>query len=146
MNRDALYYLERLDAFEIMETHIMDRVMQDYWQGNLDAGGSFLATSTAYGIINQSRGKKEDFEYDNRFYKARDLSRIQPHRFGYMVVRNSMQTRYFLEMVFYFALMCIFQFQLTKFIDAFNTVLLNSEEAIEATLILIQQKERKQIS
>ena len=27
MNRDSLYYLERLDAFEIMETHIMDRVM-----------------------------------------------------------------------------------------------------------------------
>ncbi len=31
MNRDSLYYLERLDAFEIMETHIMDRVMQEYW-------------------------------------------------------------------------------------------------------------------
>lgn len=31
MNRDALYYLERFDAFEIMETHIMDRVMQEYW-------------------------------------------------------------------------------------------------------------------
>jgi len=26
-NRDVLYYLERLDAFAIMETHIMDRVM-----------------------------------------------------------------------------------------------------------------------
>jgi len=76
MNRDALYYLERLDAFEIMETHIMDRVMQEYWQGNLDAGGSFFGTSTAHGIINQSSGKKEDYENDNRFYKARDLARI----------------------------------------------------------------------
>jgi hypothetical protein len=56
MNKDALYYLERLDAFEIMETHIMDRVMQEYWQGNLDAGGSFFGTSTAYGILNQEGG------------------------------------------------------------------------------------------
>ena len=31
MNRDSLYYLEHLDAFEIMESHIMDRVMQEYW-------------------------------------------------------------------------------------------------------------------
>lgn len=28
MNKNALYYLERLDAFPIMETHIVDRVMQ----------------------------------------------------------------------------------------------------------------------
>lgn len=51
MNRDSLYYLERLDAFEIMETHIMDRVMQEYWQSNLDAGGSFFEASTAHGIL-----------------------------------------------------------------------------------------------
>ena len=50
-NRDVLYYLERLDAFGIMETHIMDRVMQEYWQSDLDAGGSFFDFSTASGIL-----------------------------------------------------------------------------------------------
>ena len=50
-NRDALYYLERLDAFDIMETHIMDRVMQEYWMSDLDASGSIFSASTAYGII-----------------------------------------------------------------------------------------------
>lgn len=81
MNKDALYYLERLDAFKIMETHIMDRVMQEYWQGNLDAGGSFLSTSTAYGILTHEGAggggpSEEDFESDNRFYKERDVSRV----------------------------------------------------------------------
>ena len=78
MNRDSLYYWERLDAFEIMETHIMDRVMQEYWQSNLDAGGSFLAASTSYGILTRSgdsfsSNQDYDFELENRFYKKRSL-------------------------------------------------------------------------
>ena len=31
MNRDSFYYLEKLDAFELMESPIMDHVMQEYW-------------------------------------------------------------------------------------------------------------------
>ena len=82
MNRDSLFYLERLDAFDIMETHIMDRVMQEYWQGNLDVAGSFFETSTAYGILfKSSKGsfsKSQDFDYelDHRFYKSKDLGRV----------------------------------------------------------------------
>ena len=78
MNRDSLYYLERLDAFKIMETHIMDRVMQEYWQSNLDASGAFLGSSTCYGILTSSsdNGVKSsqdfDYELENRFYKARE--------------------------------------------------------------------------
>ena len=52
MNRDALYYLERFDAFDVMETHIMDHVMQEYWQSDLDASGSFMGASTSMGILN----------------------------------------------------------------------------------------------
>ena len=110
LNRDSLYYLERLDAFDIMETHIMDRVMQEYWQGNLDVAGSFFETSTAYGILFKSRrgtfSKAEDFDYEleHRFYKRKDMERVQPHKLQFKVVRNSMQTRYFLEMLFYFSL------------------------------------------
>ena len=114
MNRDSLYYLERLDAFEIMETHIMDRVMQEYWQGNLDVAGSFFETSTAYGVLFKSRGgnfsktQDNDYELQHRFYKGKDLDRIAPHILNFRVVLNSMQTRYFLEMVFYFMLVIAF--------------------------------------
>ena len=51
MNRDTLFYLEKLDAFEIMETHIMDRVMLEYWAGDLDAAGNFFDSSTAFSIL-----------------------------------------------------------------------------------------------
>ena len=51
MNRNALYYLEHLDAFELMETHILDRVLQEHWQSDLDASGSFLGASSSYGIL-----------------------------------------------------------------------------------------------
>ena len=51
MNRDALYYLERFDAFDIMETHIMDHVMQEYWQSDLDARGDYMGASTSIGIL-----------------------------------------------------------------------------------------------
>ena len=117
MNRDSLYYLERLDAFEIMETHIMDRVMQEYWQSNLDASGPFLGASTCYGILTKSGEangfKKSDYELENRFYRPSrrnqsDSSKIMPHQFNFVVVRRSMQTRYFLEIIIFFALVATF--------------------------------------
>ena len=113
MNNDSLYYLGRLNCFEILETHIMDRVMLEYWSGNLDASGSFFHTSTAFGILRNPPGQPDfDFEYENRFYRGKVYERIHPNRFTFMVVRNSMQTRYFLEMSFFFILVVTFQFQL----------------------------------
>ena len=81
MNRDTLYYLEHLDAYEIMETHIMDRVMLEYWGGNLDAGGFFFEASTAYSILvfggdGYGREANYDYEYENRFYHRKDLEKI----------------------------------------------------------------------
>lgn len=37
-----------------------------------------------------------------------------------MVVRRSMQTRYFLEMVFFFCLVCVFQYELLQFTETYN--------------------------
>ena len=55
----------------------MDRVMREYWQGNLDASGPLLGASTAYGIIqNLDDRNKFDFEQQNRFYKKQDLKQI----------------------------------------------------------------------
>ena len=70
LDKDSLYYLEHLDAFDIVETHVVDRVMQEYWMGNLDASGSFLGASTAYRILNNNDDSDTyDYEYVNRFYK-----------------------------------------------------------------------------
>mmetsp|Transcript_566 Transcript_566/g.919 ORF Transcript_566/g.919 Transcript_566/m.919 type:complete len:171 (+) Transcript_566:859-1371(+) len=61
MNKTSLYYLEHLDAFAIMQSHIMDRVMQEYWQSNIDASGSVMGASTAYGILTH-KSTRFDFE------------------------------------------------------------------------------------
>ena len=132
MNRDVLYYLERLDAFAIMETHIMDRVMQHYWQSDLDAGGSFFGMSTAFGILNSDDGllREQDFDFEaaTRFYQRRDLSRSQPHKLTFVVVRKSMQIRYFLEILFFFTLTVFFQYKLIVFTQAWNAALTETSE------------------
>lgn len=106
LNKNALYYLEHLDAFPIMETHIVDRVMQEYWQSSLDANGKFLGASTPYRILTEAEAGF-DLEYGTRFYKARD-KRATPHSLSFVVVRQSMQIRYFMETFFFFLLACYF--------------------------------------
>ena len=85
MNKNALYYLERLDAFPIMETHIVDRVMQEYWQSNLDANGLVLGASTTFRILTKSE-EGFDYEYGTRFYKENKV-RATPHKMSFAVVR-----------------------------------------------------------
>ena len=113
MNRDSLYYLEYLDAYEVMETHIMDRVMHEYWRGNMDTNGHFFECSSAFLILSLSGGSERkldyDYEYHNRFYRRRDLQRVKPHRLSFKAVRDSMQMRYFFEMAFFLILVVIFQ-------------------------------------
>ena len=126
MGRQSLYYLEHLDAFQIMETKIMDRVMQEYWQSNLDASGSLFGASTAYGILMHEDGEfyHLDYERRNRFYVTRpkktsgDLS-SHPHTLNFMVIRRSMRTRYFMEMAFFFCLALAFQIAIFSMNDSY---------------------------
>jgi len=123
MNKTALYYLEHLDAFQIMESHIMDRVMQEYWQSNLDASGSLLGASTAYGILTHIDSDcKQDFEAFNRFYQRRSDRSIGVHRYTFKVVRQSMETRYFLEMAFFLGVACLLQYYIMDFTTIWNVL------------------------
>jgi hypothetical protein len=84
--------------------------MQEYWQSNLDAGGSLFKSSTAYRILDHMDNRyKVDFEKENRFYKNRLVTEA-PHKYSFMVVRKSMQTRYFFEMGVFFCIVIAFQY------------------------------------
>lgn len=121
MNKTSLYYLEHLDAFKIMQSHIMDRVMQEYWQSDLDASGSLMGASTAYSILTQNDSRNViDYELQHRFYKSRDKKEVPPHKFNFVVVRQSMEVRYFLEMTLFFLLVCTFQRYLTYYSKSSN--------------------------
>ena len=50
-DNNSLFYLEKLDAFSIMETNIMDRILTEFWTSEYDSEGSFFGASTAYNII-----------------------------------------------------------------------------------------------
>ena len=51
----------------------MDRVMQEYWQSNLDANGSLFEASTSYRILTSfGESNLDDYERENRFYKKRE--------------------------------------------------------------------------
>lgn len=121
MNRDALYYLERFDAFEIMETHIMDHVMQEYWQSDLDASGDYTGASTSIGILNNYNSTSQfDYERQNRFNQPRCANeRVKPHRFNFLVVRKSMQMRYNFEMAYVFMCAVLFQYTLYQYTSSY---------------------------
>jgi len=49
-NRNALTYMEMMDAFQLMGTKVMDRIMKEYWNSSIDTSGSFFQVSTAYQV------------------------------------------------------------------------------------------------
>ena len=39
---EAMSYMERMDAYQLMDTKIMDRIMKELWNSDIDDSGSFL--------------------------------------------------------------------------------------------------------
>ena len=50
-NHNTLFYMELMDAFRLMETKVMDRIMKEYWNSDIDTSGSFFQASTAYQLL-----------------------------------------------------------------------------------------------
>lgn len=48
---DALSYMEQMDAYTLMDTKIMDRIMKEYWNSDIDVSGKFMNNSTCYNIL-----------------------------------------------------------------------------------------------
>ena len=48
VGRNALFYMEKIDAFQLMETKVMDRIMKEYWKSNIDTGGSIFEMASSY--------------------------------------------------------------------------------------------------
>jgi hypothetical protein len=50
-NNNALYYMELMDAFQLMDTKVKDRIMKEYWNPAIETSGSFFETSTAFQVL-----------------------------------------------------------------------------------------------
>jgi hypothetical protein len=68
--------METMDAYTLMNTKIMDRIMKELWDSEYDMSGSFLDQSTSYQLL-----QSPDEEIDRRFFKHRDLKRTRQHKY-----------------------------------------------------------------
>jgi hypothetical protein len=79
-NNTALFYMEKLDAFQLLDTKVMDRIMKDYWNSNVDSSGNFMECSTAFQILTKTKLTHiNDYESTHRFYENRTIDLIRPH-------------------------------------------------------------------
>ena len=108
-NKDALFYMEKLDSFHLMDTKVMDRIMKDYWNSNIDTTGKVMGTSTCYNILTKHHlTSLEDYERRNRFNVKREVGNMRPHPYMFKVYVISMQMRYFMEVIFFTTLSIVF--------------------------------------
>ena len=92
--------MESLDSYPLMDTKVMDRIMKDYWNSNIDTSGSFFVNSTSHQILTVHKlAYIEDYERSHRFYVRRDPGETRSHPYLFQVYLNSMQMRYFIEIV-----------------------------------------------
>ena len=40
--------MELMDAFQLMDTKVMDRIMKEFWISDIDTSGRFFHASTSY--------------------------------------------------------------------------------------------------
>ena len=135
-NHNSLYYMELMDAFQLMDTKVMDRIMKEYWNSDIDTSGSFFQASTSYQLLFDSSTlrKNQDNELNLRFYKKRDISKFRSHKFMLQVYLKSMQARYFIELLFFVVLAIFFQYEIGQFVKKSDTVFETYDALIELKL------------
>ena len=117
-NHNSLYYMELIDAFQLMDTKVMDRIMKEYWNSDIDTSGSFFQASTGYQLLFpcSTLNKNEDNELNLRFYKKRDISKFRSHKYMLQVYLKSMQTRYFIELLLFVIMAIFFQYEIGNYV------------------------------
>lgn len=99
---NALAYMEKMNSYDVMDTKIMDKIMKEYWTSNIDLGDSFFLASTCYNILfKYDFNIMKDYEAENRFYHTFDLTKMMSHGLIMRVWTESMQLRFFIDLVIY---------------------------------------------
>ena len=70
-NNNALYYMELMDAFQLMDTKVMDRIMKEYWNSAIDTSGSFFEISTAFQVFKGT----DSLDLWARVFRVREISK-----------------------------------------------------------------------
>ena len=133
-NHNSLYYMELMDAFKLMDTKVMDRIMKEYWNSDIDTSGSVFQASTAYQLLfpSCSVSNHQDNELSHRFYQRRDISKFRSHFLMMQVYLKSMQTRYVIELILFVILAIFFQKTIGEYSVASGRVFEEWDHLLEA--------------
>jgi hypothetical protein len=98
-------YMERMDAYTLMNTKIMDRIMKELWVTDIDTSGSWLDQSSSYTLLRDPQK-----EHEMRFYRDRSLSTTRAHFFIFENWKRSIRVRYRIESFIYLVLSLLLQY------------------------------------
>jgi hypothetical protein len=100
--KDLLWYVAEHNIYKILDAKVMDRILQDFWNSNIDITGRFMEASSTYQIIRKSHfAYTKDQESCRRFYHKTDVRTIRPHILQFEVWKKSMFIRYVIEAVIF---------------------------------------------
>jgi len=71
--------MEMMDAFQLMGTKVMDRIMKEYWNSSIDTSGSFFQVSTAFQVYEN----QDEVNLWAHICQKRDTSRQRSHPFTF---------------------------------------------------------------
>jgi hypothetical protein len=91
--------MERMDAYSLMDTKIMDRIMKELWESDIDRAGHFMDQSTCYSLL-----KNPNNEIARRFYMPRANKVIKHNSYIMRVWIESVRYRYLIEL----GIFCLF--------------------------------------
>jgi hypothetical protein len=114
--KDLLWYISEHNIYSILDTKLMDRILQDFWNSNIDVTGTFLEASSSFKILSLSSfSYSKDQEKLRRFHVKKEVNSMHSHFLQFDVWKKSMFVRYFLEAVFFLIMALFFQYFIAEF-------------------------------
>ena len=115
----SLDLIAKLKLYSVLQSKVADRIIRLSWSSKIDSSASIMDIATTYKIFkNTNFSQAEDYElkYMRFWRRGSNAEEPLPHILNFIVWKNSMLVRYFVEMLAY----SIQVIALTYFISKFN--------------------------
>lgn len=120
--KNAFWYFDEFDMYEIMSCQIMDKVILDTWMGHINVNCEVLDYSTSFTVL---KDKFMLFTSNNVFNEIKHTMleydmREKVHILKFYNWINSKHLRFHIEAIFQILLAFIFQWYISLFIPKFH--------------------------
>jgi hypothetical protein len=112
----SLHYLEKIDAYKMLQTNIIDYVMAEIMSG-VPISGAFKDDSTLWAIYQASQqGKLADEEIENRFLGKRRNTSGRVHSFCFHSYVRSIELKVMFDTLQMIVLAIIYQYFIVEYL------------------------------